>query len=428
MPSISLYIASDHAGFDLKNAISNLYKDRFNVIDFGTFSRDSCNYNEIAEKMLEKLQEVSQSSVSEVVNFGILICNTGTGMSIIANRFNKIRACHAIDLDHVKLARSHNNANVICIGDKKSDVNVTKEMIDAFIIEKFEGGRHINRLVFDAKKYINLSYRGNISSEYNEIKYKLKYFPCGEYEFSIQDNIVNQDIEIFQSFTLGKFNDDLMKLQVVCDVLKRNNVKSIKLISPFLPYTRQDRTYDTKSSLGSKLVADIVNNCGIAEIVTYDLHALQIEGFFNCKVQHLSMIPNFIADIKSRFKTENVIVFPDAGSASRFKRFFAEESFDIAIINKNRTENGIKMSILGNVRGKNAIIIDDMIDGGGTIIEASKLLLENNASEVNVYATHGIFSGDAVEKINNSSIKEVFVGMTLGVDLHGSKILSPFKI
>lgn len=420
--SISLYIASDHAGFKLKSEILNFYSGKFDIKDFGTFSDESCNYNEIAEKMLEKLQDVSQSSVSEVINFGILICSTGTGMSIIANRFNGIRACHAIDLDHIKLARLHNNANVICIGSKVSDLGIAKNMIDLFVSEKFEGGRHVNRLVFDAKKYINLSYNGLISDEYNEIKYKLKYFPCGEYEFSIQENITNQDVEIFQSFILGKFNDDLMKLQVVCDVLKRNNVKSIKLISPFLPYTRQDRTYDTKSSLGSRIVADIVNNCGITEIVTYDLHALQIEGFFNCKVHHLSMIPNFIIDIKSRFNGENVIVFPDAGSASRFKRFFVEEDFDIAIINKNRTENGIKMTILGSVKGKNAIIIDDMIDGGGTIIEASRLLLEHGASEVNVYATHGIFSGDAIAKINNSSIKQVFVGMTLGADISNSKI------
>jgi ribose-phosphate pyrophosphokinase len=214
-----------------------------------------------------------------------------------------------------------------------------------------------------------------------------------------------------------------MKLQIVCDVLKRNNVKKSTYFAPFIPYTRQDKTYDTKVSLGSKLIADIINNCGINEITTYDLHAVQIEGFFKCKVNHLSMIPRFIEHINDNFKPDNVvIVFPDAGSASRFKRFFADQTFKIAIINKVRTENLISMEILGDVKNKTAVVIDDMIDGGGTIIEASKILLENHANQVFAYATHGIFSDNAVEKLEKSPIERVVVGDSLEQKFLGGKV------
>jgi ribose-phosphate pyrophosphokinase len=421
---IKIYISSDHAGFELKCKIIQYFQDKYEILDFGTDSNTSCNYNEIAERMILKLQEnSSKDQISPVVNFGILVCGTGTGMSIFANRFNNIRACNAISQDQIKLARSHNNSNVICFGEKFTEFQDAINMIETFINEKFEGGRHINRLAFDAKKCINLNYNGLIPQDYTEIKSRIKLFHCGEIEFEIQEDISNQEITIFQSFEVGKFNDDLMKLQIVCDVLKRNNVKKSTYFAPFIPYTRQDKTYDTKVSLGSKLIADIINNCGINEITTYDLHAVQIEGFFKCKVNHLSMIPRFIEHINDNFKPDNVvIVFPDAGSASRFKRFFADQTFKIAIINKVRTENLISMEILGDVKNKTAVVIDDMIDGGGTIIEASKILLENHANQVFAYATHGIFSDNAVEKLEKSPIERVVVGDSLEQKFLGGKV------
>jgi len=263
-------------------------------------------------------------------------------------------------------------------------------------------------------KYINLNFNSDIQFKLEQLKYKLNHFSCGEFEFSIQEDITNCEIKIFQSFSVGKFNDDLMKLQIVCDVLKRNHVKKITYFAPFLPYTRQDRTYDTTSSLGSKIIAEIINNCDINEIITYDLHALQIEGFFKGKVQNLSMVPDFIDDIKNKFNhDEIVIVFPDTGSASRSKRFFTEEEFKIAIINKNRTKDQIKMEILGNVKNRIAIIIDDIIDSGGTIIEASKILLEDEVKSIFVYSTHGIFSNNAIEKIEESSIEKFIISNSL---------------
>lgn len=254
------------------------------------------------------------------------------------------------------------------------------------------------------KKLINLNYNGNID-ESLLLKCKLKQFPCREFEFSIQEEISDCEIEIYQSFEVGKFNDDLMKLQIVCDVLKRNNAKSISYFAPFLPYTRQDRTYNLTSSLGSKLVAEIINNCGISKITTYDFHTLQMEGYFKGQVYNLSAIPLFLEDIEKKFdKNDVVVVFPDAGSASRFKRFFDDTEYDIAIIQKVRKEGNILMKILGEVSGKTVIIIDDMIDSGGTIIEASKILENKNVKNIYVYATHGVLSCNNLKNLEDNSL------------------------
>ena len=264
------------------------------------------------------------------------------------------------------------------------------------------------------KKLITLNFNGFID-ENEKLKYRLRQFPCGEFEFSIQEKIDDFDIEIYQTFTTGNFNNELMELQIVCDVLRRNSVKSITYISPFLPYTRQDRTFNLTGSLGAKIVAEIVNNCGIGKIITYDFHALQIEGFFKGQVHNLSAVPLFLRDIESKFdKKDIVIVFPDAGSASRFKRFFDDTDYEIAIIQKVRNDDGIAMKILGNASGKTAIILDDMIDSGGTIIEASNVLKKQNANDIFVYATHGVLSGNAVQNLqNDENIKKITITNSL---------------
>lgn len=264
------------------------------------------------------------------------------------------------------------------------------------------------------KKLITLNFNGFID-ENEKLKYRLRQFPCGEFEFSIQEKIDDFDIEIYQTFTTGNFNNELMELQIVCDVLRRNSVKSITYVSPFLPYTRQDRTFNLTGSLGAKIVAEIVNNCGIGKIITYDFHALQIEGFFKGQVHNLSAVPLFLRDIESKFdKKDIVIVFPDAGSASRFKRFFDDTDYEIAIIQKVRNDDGIAMKILGNASGKTAIILDDMIDSGGTIIEASNVLKKQNANDIFVYATHGVLSGNAVQNLqNDENIKKITITNSL---------------
>ena len=264
------------------------------------------------------------------------------------------------------------------------------------------------------KKLITLNFNGFID-ENEKLKYRLRQFSCGEFEFSIQEKIDDFDIEIYQTFTTGNFNNELIALQIVCDVLRRNSVKSITYVSPFLPYTRQDRTFNLTGSLGAKIVAEIVNNCGIGKIITYDFHALQIEGFFNGQVHNLSAVPLFLRDIENKFdKKDIVIVFPDAGSASRFKRFFDNTDYEIAIIQKVRNDDGIAMKILGNASEKTAIILDDMIDSGGTIIEASNVLKRQNANDIFVYATHGVLSGNAVQNLQNEkNIKKITITNSL---------------
>ena len=275
-------------------------------------------------------------------------------------------------------------------------------------------------------KLIDLNYNSKIDKSL-QLKYNLRRFPCGEFEFSVQENISKFDIEIYQSFEVGKFNDDLMKLQIVCNVLKRNYVKSISYFAPFLPYTRQDKTCNITSSLGSKVMVNIINNCGISKITTYDLHASEIEGYFQGQIYNLSAIPLFLVDLDKRFKKKDiVIVFPDSGATSRFKRFFDNTKYDIAIMQKVRKDDVILMKILGKVNKKIAIILDDIVDSGSTIIEASKLLKSNDVKEIFVYATHGILSCNAVEKITNTNeIKKITITNSL---IQNYKLSKKFKI
>ena len=272
-------------------------------------------------------------------------------------------------------------------------------------------------------KYINIDFCGNIPADYQELVCEFKYFSCGEVEFNIKEDIEDEDITIFQSFNVGKFNDDLMKLWVCCDVLKRNNVKSIKYFAPFLPYTRQDRSGNSTRSVGSKILATIIKDCKIKEVITYDAHVEQIDGVFDCKIRHLSAIPLFLENIKQNYDLgKSVILFPDTGSAQRFKDFFHNVNIDIAITKKTRLQNGnVKTHLLGNINGKDVIIIDDMIDGGRTVIGATQHSLEFGAKNVYVYATHGIFSGNGIELLNNSQIKKIVITNSIKNDNLPSK-------
>lgn len=253
-------------------------------------------------------------------------------------------------------------------------------------------------------------------------------FLCSEVEVLIDTNevITGLDIVIHQGFNSANYNDKLMELLLLCDVLKRNEVKSITLIAPFLPYTRQDKTMDMKSSLGCKVVADLLNYAMIDRLVTFDLHAPQLEGFFCAKVEHKTMLPQLFEDISKNYHIlDTVIVFPDAGAASRAKNYIQNYEFDIAIFNKTRKDNSVQMKIIGNVEGMNCVIVDDMIDSGGTILTAAQLLKDNGVKNIAIYATHGIFSGNAMEKFANSPIDQIVVTNTLAQqDLPKLKILN----
>ncbi len=265
---------------------------------------------------------------------------------------------------------------------------------------------------------IKLNYHLSLAPIHQELRYLIKNYPCGEFEFYLQEDLAGRKITIFHGFALGQFNDGLLKLQLLCDVLKRNCAHKISYVAPFLPYTRQDNVYDGRMSFGSKVVAEIINNCGVDEILTYDWHSQQMQSLLNARVQNLSMMPLFVQDIIHNFVLKDVcIVFPDRGSLLRFGHFFVDAMPHVLTINKSRTESELQMNLSQRIESKIAIIIDDMIDSGETILEATKLLLEKGVRSVFVYATHGVFSGNCIHKIATSKINKITVSDSIDHNL-----------
>lgn len=277
------------------------------------------------------------------------------------------------------------------------------------------------------KYCIDLNFNHKIPDSYIKIDSKLTRFPCGEFEFEIYEDISDKSVTIFQSFTVGEFSDDIIKLQIVCDALNSAGASNIKYFAPFLPYTRQDK-YRNGLSFGAKIFADIVNQFNISEISTYDIHSEYLLQLFKCECRNLSIIPEFISDIKQKFNENTVIIFPDRGSELRFHKFFEKESIKTATISKIRLENGIKMEISADLHGKVAIIIDDIIDSGDTIINASKLLIENGAVSVCIYATHAVFSGNAISKIEQSAINTVTISNSVKNNINQSSKINTIEV
>ena len=267
-------------------------------------------------------------------------------------------------------------------------------------------------------KFIDLDYNKVITNEDKEkkLKYSLTRFPCGEYAFRIEEDINNYNINIYQKFFVGSFNDDLIKLQIVCNVLKKHNIKKINYFAPFLPYTRQDKDNNKNISFGLKLLVEIINNCNIKQIETYDIHNQEKNDLFNCKIINKSAIPLFIEKISSIFRLDEcVIIFPDVGANNRFYNFFKQKQYNIAILQKTRNEGKITIENKTEINyKKTAIIIDDIIDSGNTIYYSIQLLKKYNIKNIYIYATHGLFSGHAIEKLKNiEEIKKITITNSL---------------
>ncbi len=290
------------------------------------------------------------------------------------------------------------------------------------------------KFIRKVKKHILLDYYGEIFKKSKKINYDFLHLKCGENAFFVKDNkIENDDISIYQSFSRGNINNEILKLLLCCNVLQQNKVKKINYIAPFLPYTRHDSTDDKKLSLGCKMFADVINQCGISNIYTYDLHSkCFIEQLFHCKLNKISVkekegeityynkqktlivksaIPLFINYIKKNYNLDNtVIVFPDIGASKRFSDIVKNKNIDIICCKKKHiNENKVEISIIGNVKDKNIIILDDIIDTGKTIICLVKQLLKLGAKNIIVCATHGIFSSNSVNLINSLKIKEILI-------------------
>jgi len=245
-------------------------------------------------------------------------------------------------------------------------------------------------------------------------KVNVKTFSDGEVMVEIGENVRGRDVFVIQS-TSAPANHNLMELLVMTDALKRASAASITAVVPYFGYARQDRKVAPRTPITSKLVADLMSTAGIDRLLTVDLHAGQIQGFFDIPVDHLFAAPVLLDDIYKRLPGEVVVVSPDAGGTERARAFAKRLEAGLAIIDKRRTAANVSevMHIIGDVKGKRCIIVDDMIDTAGTLCNAAKALVEYGASEVSAYATHPVLSGPALERISESALTEVVVTNTI---------------
>ena len=243
----------------------------------------------------------------------------------------------------------------------------------------------------------------------------IKKFSDGEIYIEINENIRGNSIFIIQAIS-SPANDNLMELLLCIDALKRSSAKNITAVIPYFGYARQDRKVVPRTSISAKLVSNLITKAGADRIVTVDLHAGQIQGFFDIPVDNLFATPIFARHIKRKIKSKNLIcVAPDVGGVERTRALGRKLDVGLAIIDKRRPSPGKSqvMNVVGNVKGKTCIITDDIIDSGGTIVNAAEALIKRGAKEVHVYVTHGVLSGEAVEKIKKSKIKNLVVTDTI---------------
>ena len=255
----------------------------------------------------------------------------------------------------------------------------------------------------------------------------IKRFADGEIYVEINENIRGNSIFVIQSISTPA-NDNLMELLICIDALRRSSAKNITAVIPYFGYARQDRKVVPRTAISAKLVSNLITNAGAHRIVTVDLHAGQIQGFFDIPVDNLFSTPIFSKHIKKYISNKNIIcVAPDVGGVERARALGQKLNVGLAIVDKRRPAPGKSqvMNIIGNVKGKNCLLVDDIIDSGGTIVNAVKALKEKGAKDVYVYVTHGVLSGNAVEQINNSKIKKLILTDTID---NSNKIKKSSKI
>lgn len=237
-------------------------------------------------------------------------------------------------------------------------------------------------------------------------------FKDGEIFVSVKEKVDSCHCVVVQSLC-NPVNDNLMELLIIVDALKRSHAKRITAVIPYMGYSRQDRRCNSGDPITAKIVANMISNSGVNEVILCDLHANQIEGFFDVPVSNISNFENFADDIKriENFSPENfVFVAPDVGAAKKTREFSKFLNCDMAIIDKNRSKANCSevMNVIGNVKGKNIILIDDIVDTAGTISNAAKVLVDKEkAKDVYIYATHAVCSGNAVNNLSVPYIKQV---------------------
>ena len=225
----------------------------------------------------------------------------------------------------------------------------------------------------------------------------------------IGENVRGEDVFLIQS-TSFPANDNLMELLVAIDALKRGSAARITAVLPYFGYARQDRKTGPRTPISAKLVANLITIAGANRVLTMDLHAGQIQGFFDIPLDNLYATNLFIADIKDKKREDNLVfVSPDVGGVLRARSFAKKLNADLAIIDKRRDAPGLSnaMNVIGSVENKKCIIVDDLVDSGGTICNAAKALLDKGATSVYGYCSHGVYSGKALDNINNSVLEEM---------------------
>ena len=243
----------------------------------------------------------------------------------------------------------------------------------------------------------------------------IRKFADGEIYIEINENIRGNSIFLIQSVS-SPANDNLMELLLSIDALKRSSAKNITAVIPYFGYARQDRKVVPRTSISAKLVSNLIAKAGADRVVTVDLHSGQIQGFFDIPVDNLFATPIFARHIKKKLKKNNIIcVAPDVGGTARARALGKLLNVDLAIVDKRRPAPGKSevMNVIGNVKNKPFILFYDIIDSGGTIVNAASELKKRGAKDVHVYVTHGVLSGNAVEKIKKSSIKNLVVTDTI---------------
>ncbi|AQX27600.1 MULTISPECIES: ribose-phosphate pyrophosphokinase [unclassified Bartonella] len=242
-------------------------------------------------------------------------------------------------------------------------------------------------------------------------KATVKRFADQEIFVELHENVRGQDVFVLQSSSYPA-NDHLMELLIMIDALRRSSTRRITAVLPYFGYARQDRKPGPRTPISAKLVANLITQAGAHRVLTLDLHAGQIQGFFDIPTDNLYAVPVIARDIKMHYSLENIIVVsPDVGGVVRARSLAKRLNSLLAIVDKRREHPGVSevMNIIGHIAGKDCILLDDIVDSGGTLCNAASALLQHGAKSVTAYITHGVLSGKAIERITNSEMKELVI-------------------
>ena len=275
-------------------------------------------------------------------------------------------------------------------------------------------GNSNKQLAIDVAKHLNISVG----------KASVTTFSDGEISVEIQENVRGQDIFIIQP-TCKPTNDNLMELMIMTDALRRSSVDRITAVLPYFGYSRQDRRVrSARVPISAKVVANMIASMDIDRLLTVDLHADQIQGFFDIPVDNIYATPLFVADIYKQKYQNTIVVSPDIGGVVRARALAKQLKCELAIVDKRRPEANVSevMQIIGDVKGATCIMVDDIVDTAGTLCGAAKALKEKGAKTVYAYITHPVFSGKAYQNIEKSMLDEIIVTDTIPLENKGNKI------